>query len=49
MNVADGTQWKIIVDDEIDSNEVDAATHEVRTNQDPNGARTELAHSILPL
>ena len=51
VDVADGRGWEVIVDDHVDSLEVNPSTHQISTDQYPDlkGRYTLFSHSINPL
>lgn len=49
MDVAPAALGKIVVDHELDSLEIDAASHDVRRDEAPNLALCESAHDVVSL
>ncbi len=47
--IADGTGREVIVDYEVDSLEVHAAAHQLRTDQHPDLSRPETLHYVVSL
>jgi len=47
--VWDSTVWKVVVDDEIHSLEVDAPSHQLRADENPDLPRTETLDHIVTL
>ena len=49
MDVADGRCGEVVVDDQVDAFEVDAATHQLGGYQHPDLASTETPHHVVSL
>ena len=49
MDVADGTVWEVVIDDEVDALEVHATSHEVGTDEHPDLAAAECCHHFVTL
>ena len=49
MDVADCTLREVEVDDEVHSDEVDAATEQLRADHHPDVAIAKLLHRLVPL
>lgn len=47
--VGDGRGREVVVDDEVDSAEVDPATHQLRADEHPDAANTETAYHVVTL
>ena len=47
MNVTDDALGEIVVDDHIDTLEVDSSTHEISANEDPGNSLTEVANHFV--
>ncbi len=49
MYVADCAVGEVVVDDEVNSLEVHAATHQLRTDKNPDPTQAETLHNIVTL
>ena len=49
MNVDIVAVWEIIVDDKVDTFEVHAATHDISTDENPDGAGPETTNYCVTL
>jgi hypothetical protein len=47
MNVAHNTLWEVIVDDYIDSFEIDTSSHQVSTYENPDLTKSELLDNLI--
>jgi hypothetical protein len=47
VNIADQTLWKIIIDNLIDSFEIDATRHQISANEHPYLADTEFLYDLI--
>ena len=49
MDVADGAAGEVVVDDEVDSLQVNASPHQLCADEHPDVAGTEAAHRVVTL
>ena len=49
VNIANGTVWEIIVNDEINSLEINTSAHQLCTYQDPDLSRPKTLYHIISL
>ena len=49
VDVADGRRREVVVDDQVDTLEVDAAAHQLRADQHPDAAGAEALHHVVAL